>query len=344
MKTKMTKTFRNIFLSGILLIFCTCAVTKALAQKAVLILDTSSIRIGERVQLRLNTTLPKSSSVYWPIITDTLTSAIEVASKSKIDTNATSRKEFVNYSQSIQITSFDTGFHYIPPFTIYYSYSGDTTRHELLSESVYLRVRAVEVDTTKAIRDIRGPMSAPLSFAEMAPFLGAAAILGLIIGFVWYYFWRKRMNKPLFAIAPRPLGPPWQTALQNLDLLDDKKLWQQGKIKEYYTELTDILRHYLHQQHDIDAMEMTTSEILDAYDRADLPSDARSVLSGILIQADFAKFAKASPLRNENELSMVYARKFIDTTKPIPAQTESKPSENQAEKSHLPEINPEIKA
>jgi hypothetical protein len=109
------------------------------------------------------------------------------------------------------------------------------------------------VDTTQAIRDIRGPIQAPISFAELAPYLGGIALLGLIISLVWYYFWRKRMNKPLFPVMSRQQGPPWQIALQNLDLLEDKKLWQNGKIKEYYSELTDILRHYMHQQHNIDA-------------------------------------------------------------------------------------------
>lgn len=298
------------------------------AQKAVLSLDTSSIRIGERVLLRLNATLPKTASFYWPVIADTLTSKVEVASKSKIDTNATSRNEFTNYSQTILITSFDTGYHYIPPFIIHYSYAGDSTRHELLSEGVYLKIQTVEVDTTKAIRDIRGPIQAPITFAELAPYLAGVAVLILIIGLIWYYLWRKRMNKPLFPVITRTPGPPWQTALESLDLLEEKKLWQNGKIKEYYSELTDIIRHYLQEQHGIEAMEMITAEILSAYDLAGLKGDARSILTNILMQADFVKFAKAIPLRNENELSLTYSRQFIETTKPAPAATETKLTEN----------------
>lgn len=314
----------QIVIFTLLLVISIAAKAFALPQKAVLSLDTSSIRIGEQVILRLHATLPKTASIFWPIIADTITSKIEVASKSKIDTNATSRKDFINYSQSILITSFDTGFHYIPPFTVHYSYAGDTSRHELLSEGVYLKVRTVDVDTTQAIRDIRGPMQAPITFAELAPYLGGIAILGIIIGFVWYYFWRKRMNKPLFPVITRTQGPPWQIALQNLDQLDAKKLWQNGKIKEYYSELTDILRQYLHLQHNIDAMEMITSEILEAYDMAGLQAESRSKLSGILQLADYAKFAKATPLRAENESSMVFARQFIEDTKPVPVSNETK--------------------
>ncbi len=322
---RMTKnnTFMRIFIFSVALVVAAFGNVQALPQKAVLSIDTSSIRIGERVQLRLNATLPKSASIYWPAIADTITASVEVASKSKLDTAATSRKEFVNYNQSILITSFDTGFHYIPPFTIHYSYAGDSARHELLTEGIYLKVRTVEVDTTKAIRDIRGPMQAPLTFAEIAPFLGMAAIICLIIGLVWYYIWRKRMNKPLFPVLTRTQGPPWQTAMQSLVLLEDKKLWQNGKIKEYYSELTDILRHYLQQQHGIEAMEMISEEILTACDLAGLQPESRPMLKSILLQADYVKFAKAIPLRNENELSMTYARQFIETTKPAPVEAEA---------------------
>jgi len=324
----MNMNFRHIFVLGILLFVTIFGSRTAEAQKAVLSLDTSSIRIGEQVQLRLNATLPKSASIYWPAIADTLTAAVEVASKSKVDTTATSRKEFVTYSQTIKITSFDTGYHYIPPFTFNYSYSGDTSRHTLLSEGVYLKVRTVEVDTTQAIRDIRGPMQAPLTFAEIAPILAGVAVICLIIGLIWYYIWRKRMNKPLFPVITKVQGPPWQMALQSLDSLEEQKLWQNGKIKEYYTELTDILRHYLYQQHGIEAMEMITSEILSAYDAAGLQPDSRSLLSSILVQADYAKFAKAIPQRTENELSMTNSRQFIEATKPAPAPVEVKTTED----------------
>jgi hypothetical protein len=336
MRKTMKINFRHIFAIGF--VFVISAFNCTHAQKAVLSLDTSSIRIGERVLLHLNATLPKSATIYWPAITDTLTAKVEVASKSKIDTNATSRNEFTNYSQTILITSFDTGYHFIPSFTIHYSYAGDSSRHELLSEGVYLKVRTVEVDTTKAIRDIRGPIQAPVTLAELAPYLAGMAVIALIIGLIWYYLWRKRMNKPLFPIITRTQGPPWQIALQSLDSLENKKLWQNGKIKEYYSELTDILRHYLHDQHGIEAMEMITAEILAAYDSAGLQGDARSVLSNILMQADYVKFAKAIPLRNENELSMTYSRQFIDTTKPAATTPETNPTDNNTFQAPDPEV------
>jgi hypothetical protein len=162
----------------------------------------------------------------------------------------------------------------------------------------------------------------------MIPILGGVALVGLVIAMIWYYFWRKKMNKPLFPVITRTQGPPWQLALQSLDLLEKEQLWQNGKNKEYYSELTDILRQYLNKQHNIDALEMITSEILAAYDTAGLNIESRSLLANILTLADFAKFAKATPFKNENELSMTYARQFVEATKPVAPVTDKNNTEN----------------
>lgn len=324
--------FRHTIILGLWLVVTMCSTPHAFGQKAVLSLDTTSIRIGDRVQLRINATLPKATRIYWPAVADTLTASVEVASKSKVDTSSTSRTDFVNYSQTLSITSFDTGYHYIPPITIQYSYAGDTTRHELTSDGVYLKVRTVAVDTTQAIKDIKGPIQAPITLSELAPYLGGALGVVLIVALVWYYFWRRRLNKPLFPVIARPAGPPWETALQSLAQLDDKKLWQEGKIKAYYSELTDIIRKYLDMQFGIEAMEMVSSEILDAFDTAELNPSSRPMLANILVQADFAKFAKGLPAGNENELSMTWARQFIMDTKPKPVAPEPKtPGNNPAQ-------------
>ena len=158
--------FRQVFVFGLILFVMNSI--KAEPQKFVVSLDTSSIRVGEQVHLKLNVALPKSATIFWPVIADTLTAKVEVAKRSKVDTSATSNKDYINYTQNITVTSFDTGYHYIPPFAVHYSTSGDSTKHELLSESLFLKVRTVEVDTTRAIRDIRGTMNAPITFAELA--------------------------------------------------------------------------------------------------------------------------------------------------------------------------------
>jgi hypothetical protein len=87
-------------------------------------------------------------------------------------------------------------------------------------------------------------------------------------------------------------------------------------------------------------MEMITSEILVAYDSAGLQPEGRAILSSILVQADYTKFAKAIPQRSENELSMTYAKQFLETTKPVVALPDIK----NAAKPPIQTTDPELKA
>jgi hypothetical protein len=309
----------NTFQLGICIIllnFAANTTLPAMPQKVTVSLDTASIRIGEQVNLRLNATLPNNAMIIWPTFADTLTANIEIVHRSKIDTSATNRKEFISYSQSLRITSFDTGYHFIPPIRVDYSYKGDTARKMVLTEGLYFKVRTVEVDTTKKIRDIKGPMQAPLTLAEILPVAGIVFGILLLIALVWYLLWRRKMNKPIFPLMKRVELPAWQVALQSLQDLDKQHLWQSGKLKEYYTSLTDILRNYLLNQFSIEAMEMVTDEIMEAVKAADIAVDARTRLQLILHLADFVKFAKAQPSREENSHSLVNARLFVEETRP----------------------------
>lgn len=305
----------------------------AFPQKVKLSLDTTAIRIGDQVQLKLQVTLPVSSIVHWPIINDTLTSSVEVSKKSKVDSTLTTRNDFVNYLQLITITSFDTGYHLIPPFSISYVFKGDTTQHQLQTEGVFLKVYTIEVDTTKAIRDIKAPLGAPVTIQEFLPYIAGIAIVGLIVGLVWYYFWRRKMKKPIFPMLVKQQGPPWQDALMSLTALHEKRLWQNGKLKEYYTELTDIIRLYLFKQHNIEALEMITSEILDAYSKSALHPESKKILSEILSRADLVKFAKGIPLPADNEYSLAQTREVINNTKPQSTENEKNQSEVKSENS-----------
>ena len=137
------------------------------------------------------------------------------------------------------------------------------------------------------------------------------AIAGFLI---WYYLKRKK-GEPIFVLRPGVRYQPHEWALMELEKLRAKKLWQAGKIKDYHTELTDILRKYFEDRFHIMAMESTSSEILDDLEAKTLiPKENRDVLSRILVMADLVKFAKYLPLPEEHDQSMEYAIDFINKT------------------------------
>lgn len=289
----------------------------AQAQKAVASIDTTSIRLGEQILLKLDVTLPKGAKVIWPVFNDSTLSPIEIVKTGHVDTIETSRNSYLQYRQLLTITAFDSGYKTIPPITFEYIVPGDTSKLRAVTDSLLLQVRTVEVDTTRAIKDIKAPMSAPLTLEELWPIFAGVAGLGLIAGFIWYYLWRRRMRKPLFPVIRKQQLPAWQIALESLNDLEKKKLWQAGKIKEFYTELTDILRQYLESEFKIPAMEMISYDIIEAVEGHERLKPVKEKMLQVLQLADLVKFAKEIPLPSEHDSSIKNTRIIVMETKPV---------------------------
>src|SRR5690606_8174161 len=90
-----------------------------------------------------------------------------------------------------------------------------------------------------------------------------------------------------------PPRPPHELALEQLALLSAQKLWQNGKTKAYYSELTNILREYIEARFGVTAMEQTTEEIIMAMKRLpDFDTEKINAIRRVLFLADLVKFAK----------------------------------------------------
>jgi hypothetical protein len=281
-------------------------------------LDSSNIRIGEQVHLHIIAAYDAQKGlikIQWPAINDSLISKVKVVSKSKIDTIITdsthpSRQE---QRQDILITSFDSGYYAIPPFT--FIVNGDTANPQQ-TEPVMLQVHTVSVDTTKGIKDIKAPYTAPWSIYEILPWIGIGAAALLVIVLIIYFVVKQMKKKKPEPIVYIPPVDPHVKALNALEELKLKKLWQEGKIKEYHSTLTDILRIYIDDRFRINAPEMITSEIVQAMRRIDISAELKMKLQQTLILSDLVKFAKEQPLPHENENSLTNAIEFVKGTIP----------------------------
>ena len=118
-------------------------------------------------------------------------------------------------------------------------------------------------------------------------------------------------------VRPAPKLPPHVIAIKALDELRNRKLWQNGKHKLYYSTLTEILRLYIEGRWSVGALEMTSHEIIKALYDVDINSESRNNLATILITADMVKFAKALPDAEENEQLFTYAYYFVENTKSV---------------------------
>ena len=137
-----------------------------------------------------------------------------------------------------------------------------------------------------------------------------------------------------FAAPEEPKLPPYEQAIKELDEIKTRKLWQQGLNKEYYTALTETLRRYIVERFGVNAMEMTSGEILDTLQNKEEVHPVFDKLKQILSLSDFVKFAKVHPLPDENDLSISNAYSFVEETKPEETTPEKGTSQQAAEESN----------
>ncbi len=278
-------------------------------------LDTNAMLIGDHVGFRLQFSGPPQARVIWPFMPDTILGNINVIGRGKLDTTWTADKKGMTLSQEFTITSFDSGFYTIPPITFGYRIAPDTSLLESTSQLLTLMVHTIKVDTTQAIKPIAGPLRVPITFREILPWiLLAAGAIALVIAGVWFYLRRKK-NKPVFQLKPAVVLLPHEIALREMEQLRVKKLWQSGKIKEYYSELTEIIRRYIENRFGVQALEQTSTEILDSLrELENCPRPVTEKLAPMLILADMVKFAKAQPLPVDNEQSLNTGIEFVYET------------------------------
>ena len=283
--------------------------------KATASLDSANILLGDQVKLFLEIDHPKSVEVEFPQVPDTINNLIEVLGRSGVDTFESGNEDFMKQIQAYTITCFDSGSYRIPPY--WFNINVDGIADSVPTNGVTLNVYSMEIDTTRGPTDIKMPYGAPLTLKEVTPYILGVILIGAIIFFLLYSIKRKKKNQPIFARLQKPKEPAHIIALRELDRIKSQKIWQQGKTKQYYSELTDILREYIEDRFGIRAMEQVTDEILSSFRvQKDLLNDKNMAnLSQILQLADLVKFAKYKPLPDDDNLSLVNAYFFVNETK-----------------------------
>lgn len=273
--------------------------------------DTTTILIGQQFNLQLQLSHSKNLNIQWVEIPDTL-GKLEIIQKSGIDTITVDAAN-LSRRQTLTFTCFDSGFHVIPPFQFSYRQAGDTTVHVAETRPLLITVNTIPVDTTKAIKEIRGPVEVPWTLADFLPYIGGVILLALAGWGIWYYL-KKRKKKTVHAAPAIPTRPAHEIALESLRKLEEEKIWQQGNHKLYHTRLTDILRTYIEHRWQLPALEQTTDEILAGFSKGMMTEELFAKLRIVLETADLVKFAKMQPVAYENEQCMADGYDFVKRT------------------------------
>ena len=293
-------------------------------------IDSTTLMLGDQTDLHLQVTQDASERVSMPVFGEQLQDGIEIVDKTIVDT-VTLPDGRLQLNQFLTLTSFKDSLFAIEPIAVA---SGEDT---FWTESMALNViQPFEVDSSLAITDIKDIEKAPIWWWGIIRWiLLAIGLIGLGIGLYFLWRWYEKHRKPAEeAIDPELLRPADEVALEKLDEIKATKIWKDGKVKEYQTDLTDVVREYIGRRFDVHSTEKTSDETLQAM-KPLIEKDLFDRLKNMLQLADLVKFAKWHTTPEENEQGLKTAYDFVLETKVSDEVDGSDGSENKDEEDEV---------
>ncbi|MBD5219431.1 MAG: protein BatD [Bacteroidales bacterium] len=292
-------------------------------------IDSAVIVMGDRAHLRVNVDMPQAVAksarlVDFPILPPgreylEFNGVDVVASDSA--TNIDGEKRRIKFDFTIQ--AFDPGTVTIPPFAVVATPGADTA----FSNVVTFKVLPVELDSLATLNPIESIVSPNSRWYDYIPnwLLWTLLVLALGAAGAWAFFYFRKAKETI-ELRKNPPIPPYELAVSRLNRLKSQNLPETGREKQYYTELVDILRQYLQGRFGINAMEMTSTQIVKSLRSNPETRMTADEMRAVLSIADFVKFAKVRPLPDDNVKAFNRATAFVEQTKPAPEPETEEPA------------------
>ncbi len=212
------------------------------------------------------------------------------------------------------VAAYDTGMFTIPPVEVLF-HAGTGEDQSIVTNPVQVIIESILPTDAQDILDIKEPI---LIVQNIFLLLLIGIVIGLIIAYLIYRRYRKKKQKkePLFWDR-KPHLPPHEEAIAALQELKESLLLKQGKVKEYYTALSDIERLYMQRRYNKPFLMMTTSDTKDCLAQEKFPEEEFKKVDTLLSECDLVKFAKYRPAGEAYERAWQTAYDIIEGTKPV---------------------------
>lgn len=290
--------------------------------------DVAVISLGDRVALTILVEHAASEVVFWPELADTLGS-FEVLGSSDgplaaIDGRQTSVRRY-------ELTTFELGELEIPALEIAIADSGETEPRLLTTEPIPIVVESVGIDESGDIRTVKAPLEIPRNWLLFLPWVLLIAGGAALAYWVYRHYRARKKTHQQYVIPAAPPRPPHEIAHEALDRLEAKRLLERGEIKQYFIEVSEIIRTYIEGRYPIDALEMTSHEVLQELKRNGLDPEVYDLFPPFFSRADLVKFAKHRPGPEKSKEMIPKARLLVDETRIPDSTPESEPSDEDRE-------------
>lgn len=282
------------------------------AQNLKVSVNVDSILIGDIYTLEMSVENYGKSNVFFPQFIDTIGNGnIEIIEDFPIDTLEN------KLSKKWDLSIYYPGAYQVAGFSAVVQNENGTVDTLKSFDPMTVFVKTVAVDTSQAFKPIKAPKSIPYPFKEVVkkwlPYVLGILVFAILLFFLWRKY--KNRDKPKYVKPKTPLDFH-KEAIDKLKEIDKRKLWQSGQVKEYYLEISEVLRNYIDGRYAFNAMESTTDEIVEELQSLGENKALSKKLKEVLQQSDLAKFAKFQPLGEENMRMMKISQDFVAHTKP----------------------------
>ncbi|MFL2570773.1 MAG: hypothetical protein ACJ0QL_02705 [Parvicellaceae bacterium] len=300
----------------ILLLFSSCGFSQQ--QEFTAKSNQLDLLIGEPAELKFELSFSSSISIdeiSFPQfkLKDTLGNNWELWA---IDSLKTSNYEAENgefitkISQNIQIANFDTGRYEFPPI---YALVND---EKIFTESLNFTVKSIKISEDESIKKIKELKIDPLSFFERIIIwlkkYGIYLVLIIILVIILLLLVNKLKPKKKENSITAPSIPVPVILLEKLHQIEEKKLWQNGKHKQYFTEITDVTKEFIEYRYQVPTFEKTSIEIINALNLTLIDQQWIVKLEKLFTISDLVKFAKLLPTNQENSYAIETTKAFIE--------------------------------
>ena len=276
--------------------------------------ESHDVQVGKPFTLDLSLKVPYGWFVEWnDFKEEALSEQIDILKRGNVERTADADSNVIVHQQ-LTLMTFDTGQIRLPAVGLTYARSfDDPMRQQAFTEPIDLYATTMVVDTLQPYKPIVEPMAAPVQMKEVFPWILAVLLLVLVGLGVWFIVKRRKVRVDENGnVVKGPVIPPYDKAVGDLENLKQQKLWQSGKVKEYFSSLTDIAREYIEGQFGVNAVEMTTDDILEEIRPLRFPKETYDKLKETMEVADLVKFAKYSASNLESDTALNDMTEFVN--------------------------------
>lgn len=273
--------------------------------------DPPRATVGDRITMTVSVEHARGARAQWP-------DSLDLAPFEVLDARVSPSRETDSGAVSgaiFTLAAFELGELEIPSFEV--TVVGADGASEILATDRYgVEIVSVGADESGDIRDIREPVSIPLGALRVLLWVLLPLLLAALLYFVARRLRPREEVRTAIPALPPLARPAHEIALAALAELEASALLERGQVKEYHIEVSDILRRYVEGRFRVDALEMTTREVLVGLERRDVDEKFRDGLRAFLDQCDLVKFAKVRPAADASRQVLELGRRLVLSSAP----------------------------